>query len=181
MKKILNLTIAILFIAFMVTAFADMDVPANLQVALFYKIFDFDRSLTEGAGQEVVIGIFYNPNNSQSTQAKEEIKENFSQLSDRKIAGKSIVIKEITAVEQLHNINILYVTPGNDSSISKIVKQCYRDKTLAITGVKEYVEEGLTIAIELNDQKPKIVINKTGVESSGTKLSSKLLALAQII
>ena len=172
---------AILFIAFMTTAFAEMKVPASLQVALFYKIFDFDRNLTEGSGQKVVIGIFYNPNNSRSSLANEEIKEDFSQLSDRKIAGKSIVIKEITAVEQLHNINILYVTPGNDSSISKIVKQCYKDKTLGISGVKEYVQEGLAIAIGVEDQKPRIIINKTSVELSGAKLSSKLLALAQII
>ena len=181
MKRILSLTTAILFIALMAPAFAEMDVPANLQVALFYKIFDFDRSLTEASGQKVVIGIFYNPNNSRSSQAEEEIKENFSELSDRKIGGKRIVIKEITAVEQVHNVDIVYVTPGNDSSISRIIKECYRDKILGISGVEKYAEEGLAIAIELNDQKPKIVINKTGVESSGTKLSSKLLALAQII
>lgn len=181
MEKILSLTIAILFIVLMATSFADMDVPANLQVALFFKIFDFDRNLTETPGQEVVIGIFYDPNNPQSSQAKEEIKKNFSKLSDKKIGDKSVVIREITTVGQLHDINIVYVTPGDDSFISEIVKKCHMYKILGITGVEEYVQEGLAIAIELNDQKPRIIINKAGAELCGAKLSSKILSLAQII
>lgn len=167
--------------AFVATAFAQMDVPASLQVALFYKIFDFDQSLAETPGQEVIIGIFYDPDNPQSRQAKEEIKNNFSALSDRKIGGKSVVIKEITAVEQVHDINILYVTPGNDSSISEIVKKCNMYKILGISGVNEYVQEGLAITISLNDQKPRIIINRSSAELCGAKLSSKIMVLAQII
>lgn len=181
MKKILMLILALLLITFQAVAFADMDVPASLQVALFYKIFDFDRTLTESAGQEVVIGIFYDPGNSQSKLAEEDIKENFSKLSDRKIGDKSVVIKEISALSQLQGINIVYVTPGSDSFISGIVSKCHADKILSVSGVGDYVQKGLAIAIDLNDQKPRIVINKTGAELSGADLSSKILALAKII
>jgi hypothetical protein len=181
MKKILSLIIVIFLITSAAPAFAQMDVPASLQVALFYKIFDFDRNLTETAGQEIVIGIFYDPNTPRSKQAKQEIEENFSKLSERKIGGKSVIIREITAVEQLRGINIVYVTPGNDASINEIVKKCHLYKTLGVSGVEEYAQKGLAIAIELNDQKPRIIINKSGAELCGANLSSKIMALAQII
>jgi hypothetical protein len=162
-------------------AFADMAVPANLQVALFYKIFDFDQNLAESAGPEIVIGIFYNPDDPQSKQIKEEIKEDFSMLSDKEIGGKGVVIKEIISLEQLQGIDIVYVTPGNDASISDIVEKCHAYKILGITAVEEYAQKGLAIAIRLEDQKPKIIINKSGAEQSGAKLSSKILSLAEII
>ena len=63
----------------------------------------------------------------------------------------------------------------------EIVKKCHLYKILGISGVEGYVQEGLAIAIELNDQKPKIIINKAGAELCGAKLSSKILALAKII
>ena len=158
-----------------------MDVPASLQVALFYKIFDFDRNLTETTGQGIIIGVFYNPQDSQSKQAKEEIKEDFSKLSAIKIGDKSVVIKEIATTEQMQGINIVYVTPGNDSSISEIVEKCHLYKVLSISGVEEYVKEGLAIAIKLENQKPRIIINRASAELSGANLSSKILSLAQII
>jgi YfiR/HmsC-like len=181
LKKILSLAIAILFVSFTLAAFADVDVPANLQAALFYKIFDFDENLTETSGPEIVVGIFYNPGNPRSEQAKDEIKENFSILSGKEISGKSVVIKEIASLEQLRDIDIVYVTLGNDASIDEIVKICHAYKILGITDVAEYAQKGLAIALRLEDQKPKIIINKNSAEQSGAKLSSKILSLAEII
>ena len=180
-NKILNLALIILFIASASTAFAETDVPASLQVALFYKIFDFDNTLSEIPGQEIVIGIFYEPDNPQSKLSEEEIKDNFSRLSGRKINDKSVVIKDITNVEQLHGLDIVYVTPGTDSSISQIVEKCHINKILSISGVEEYAHEGLAITIGLRDQKPRIIINKTSADLSGAKLSSKILSLAEIL
>lgn len=181
MKRILSGTIIILFITFAVRAFAEMEVPASLQVALFYKIFDFDQTLTGTTGQEIVIGIFYNPQDSQSKQDKEEIIENFSRLSAVKIGDASVVTKEITSVDQLHDINIVYVTSGNDPSISEIIEKCHMYKILSISGVEKYVREGLGIAIKLENRRPKIIINRASAELSGAVLSSKILSLAQII
>ncbi len=181
MRIVFNLIIFIIVLTFAETAFAGMNVPANLQVALFYKIFDFDENLTESPGQQIVIGIFFDPANSESIQAKNEIKDNFAKLADMKIGNKNVVIREITAVKDLHDINIVYVTPGVSSSLSDIIKKCDTYKILGISGVEQYVQDGLAIAIKLNDQKPRIIINKTSAEQCGAKLSSKIMSLAQII
>jgi len=172
----------IILTAFSVTAYAaGMEVPANLQVALFYKIFDFDQSLMESADSQITIGIYYDPSIPESNQAKNEIEGNFVKLSDKKIGDKSVVIREITDIGDLHDINIVYVTPGLDLSISAIIAKCNSYKILGISGVEAYVQAGLAIAIELNDQKPQIIINKSGAQLSGVKLSSKILALAKIL
>lgn len=181
MKKTLSFTILFLLMILMATVYADMQVPASLQVALFYKIFDFDQSLTESASQQIVIGIFYDPNDPQSVQVKNEIKENFTDLAEKKIGDKNVTVSEITTLEQLKAVNIVYVTPGVDSSIAGIIRECQEYKVLGISGVEKYARKGVVITIGLVDQKPKIIINKKSADLDGVKLSSKILAIAEII
>ncbi|MDE2009261.1 MAG: YfiR family protein [Candidatus Omnitrophica bacterium] len=181
MKKIFILTVVALGMTLQVIASAAMAVPADLQVALFYKIFDFDQSLSVQTGQEIVIGIFYDPNDPQSKEAKEEVEQSFSGVSDKAIAGKRAVIKEITSVDQLDGVNIIYVTPGNDSSIKEIVRKCETDKIFGISATEAYARQGLALAIGVENNRPKIIVNRATLGLSGVKLSSQLLALAQII
>lgn len=175
------MTLAILFVTAQTFSFAANNVPAPLQVALFYKIFQFDGNLTESDGVDIKIGIFYNPDNSQSKTIKDEIIYNFTKLSARKIGDRSISIVELTDIDQIKDIHVIYVAPGNDAFIKAIVEKCNKYKILGISGVEEYTQQGLAIAIGLKDQKPVIIINKTAAELSGAKLSSKIMVLAQII
>jgi hypothetical protein len=181
MKKTFLLTAVILGLTFNAAVFAQKTVPAALQAALFYKIFDFDESLSESSGPQIIIGIFYDPNNDKSTQAKEDMKQAFLDLSDKTIGGKKVLIKEITDASQLTGLNIIYVTPGNDSLILDIVKKCEAGKVFGITGTEDYVRKGLPVAVAVENNKAKIIVNRTQAALCGVKLSSKLLALAQLI
>lgn len=181
MKKRLSAVLIFLGLSILPAAFADMDVPVSLQVALFYKIFEFDQTLADVKTPTVNLGIFYNPLDAGSVQAKEAIKSDFLKLGGVAISGKNILVEEITSPRQLGGMNIVYVTPGSDSFIQDIVHQCNEYGMLSISGVAKYISQGLTLVIIRENKKPKIVINGIALKGCGVKLSSKLLALAKII
>lgn len=163
-----------------VTACAQMAVPAQLQAALFYKIFDFDETLSSSSGP-ITIGIYYDPNNSASQEGKDAIEQAFLDLSNQTVAGRHVLIKSITDLGQIRGLDIVYVTPGNDSVIKEIVKACEANKIFGISGTEAYAQMGLPVAIGAQNNKPKIIVNRSQAAICGVKLSSKLLALARLI
>lgn len=180
--KTFSWLIVILALLCVPAGFADTGVSAELQVALFYKIFDFDESLFDLKGPSIIVGIIYDAADPESREAGKQIAQAFSQVSDRTIAGKQAVIKEITAADALPDgINILYVAPGNDSRIAEIVKCCQKSKIFGISGLEQYARDGLPVAIGVENNKPKIIVNQAQSALCGVKLSSKLLALAKIL
>jgi hypothetical protein len=51
-------------------------------------------------------------------------------------------------------------------------------KILTVTGVAEYIDQGIIAAFDLLDNKPKIRININNAKSSGIKISTELLKLS---
>lgn len=156
-KQIMILMIMLIGITSVNIFAQEMAVPANLQAALFKKIFSFDKTLTAkgnvevavvGAGGDAVVSAFKDAGVSAKT------------ASD--IGGASVV----------------YLMPGAAS----LKAQSASKGVLSISGVTSNVEEGkVAIGIGVEGGKPKIIIHMAQLKAEGQEINADLLKIAKVI
>lgn len=136
----------------------EMSVPANLQAALFKKIFSFDKTLqSKGSFEVAVIG-----------EGSDEIVTAF------KAAG----INAKSVVQVPSGAAVIYVMPGADSPKSFTAQ----NGILSISGVASYAESGkVAIGIGIEGGKPKIIIHIGQLKAEKQEVSTDLLKIAKII
>lgn len=146
-----------------VNSFAqDMAVPATLQAALFKKIFAFDKTVQAKGSTDVVI--------LSSGGSADEIVSAFN--------SAGISTKVVSGNQVPSGANIVYVMPG----VASPKQQCAQKKVLSISGVSSYAESGkVSIGLDVEGGKPKIIVNMAQLKAEGQELSSDLLKLAKVI
>ncbi len=143
-----------------------MSVPENIQAALLPKVLKFNPVISEKATIKMLV--VYD-NNSQSNKDK-FIKE----------LGQSMEIKAIRLAELKETItgyDLVYFMPG----IIDETQLCKTHKVLSVTGISQYVEQGLiSLGFGVQNNKPKILVNLKSLEAEGQSLSSDILRIAKI-
>lgn len=138
----------------------EMPVPANLQAALFQKIFAFDKTLTAKGNIEVaVIG-----------NSNDEIVAAFKAVG---INTKTVNGEQVPA-----GVAAVYIMPG----ITNTKQQTASNGILSISGFPSYAEDGnVAIGIGVEGGKPKIIVNLKQLKAEGQELSADLLKIAKVI
>ena len=161
---------SVLFITILLTTSAiefaqKMPVPVNLQVALFKKIFNYNKTL-ESKG--IKLAIIYT-----DSGIKDEVVEGFKQFG---MFPVPVSVNEIEKV--IANYTVIYITPGC-GSLNYITDKY---KVFSVSGAPTLAEKGeVSVAIGIDSGRPKILVNKKKVESEGQELSLDLLKIAKIL
>jgi hypothetical protein len=184
--------IATIIFILLLTAVAwcqDMQVPVEQQVPLIMKILSFDRNLTKRVDKEIVFAIVYQKKFRKSLDTKLGFEETLDKLSLTKI--DSLPIKFISidigddtnlaSVLDKSKINVLYLAPVKTIRVEEISEISKRLQITTITGVAEYSEKGMAVAIGAKGDKPEIIINLTAAKAEGINFNSQLLKLAKIV
>ncbi|OQY26885.1 MAG: hypothetical protein B6244_12275 [Candidatus Cloacimonetes bacterium 4572_55] len=168
----------------------DMPVPPDLQVSLILKILTYDRALLERCPESINIGILYVEGDKKSENGKDEITSIFKNFGEKKtISGMPFKYFELGWKQKsdLENdlkeneINLLYVMPGNRDNLSTITELSRLHHILTASGVPDYAEEGLSIAIGIEDERAQIIINLVATKAEGVNLDTKLLRIAKVV
>lgn len=166
----------------------DMDVPVSVQVPLFHKILTFDRRLSGQPGREIVIAILYQRGYRVSSLVCEEI-EAAARGLDPTVAGRPVrwlplelgEARDLTGELDRMAADVLYVTPLRGAGLAEITAAARSRQTLTLTGVGRYVEEGLSVGIGLERDRPQIRINLETARAEGADFTSQLLKLATLV
>jgi hypothetical protein len=158
-----------------------MPVPADVQADLFKNIWKLDRNFDCTKG--VRLAIVYQEKYSDSVAAKDEFLASVGRLGPH----TTVVLIEAGTQQMLGDalrggaLDMLYITPLRALDVSEIgrISRYYRIRT--ITGVPEYAEAGLAVAIGIRKDRPLIIINLEQARAEGASFSSQLLALARIV
>ena len=173
------------------SAFADNgEVPVDLQIKLILTALTYDKNLETRANGELNIGILYFPESSQSKQEADLFAKTLEGFKDKKISGRSFngillayadngeLSKKIT--EQ--KIDVIYIAQGEKELIERVLKVTQSEKILSCCGKAEYVSScGVTMAVGLKDQKPKLYLNLNSAKTEGADFSAKFLRVAEIV
>jgi hypothetical protein len=145
----------------------DMPVPLDLQVAIFKKVFSYDKTIQAGSPKMVVV---FTDN---SAEVKDQIVKAFK---DSGMAVNAVKADQLSG--SLGSINVLYVAPG----VSGVKSLCQKNGILSITGIPSLVESGeASVGLSVIENKPKIVVHLKQLKAEGHELSANLLQLAKVI
>ena len=78
-------------------------------------------------------------------------------------------------------IDVFYVAPLRAIEVRKIAEISRLNGIKTITGVPEYVSDGLGVGIGLLKQRPLIIINLKAARAEGSEFRSQLLKLSRVI
>ncbi len=163
MKTVFSIKYKMIFITLLtlgtmtVNSYAQ-DVPANLQAALFKKIFAFDKTLQSKGVEVAVLG------------GGEDI------VSAFKEAG--INVKAAGGSQVPGGVSVVYLVSGAPST----KQQTASKGVLSISGDASYVESGkVAIGLTVEGGKPKILINMSQLKAEGQELAADLLKIAKVI
>lgn len=179
--KRLNVVISIMVLLLIVgPVFAGPIVPSQIQVALLGKIFALEGRLQAKDDAELELGVYANSSDAISKKTQGEIVKIFGMMAG-KLPGKAISAKSISSIDEIAGLDIVYVAPGCESDIAAIIALCAEHQVLGVSAVEEYANSGLALAIGIAGGKPKIIINKSAAEATGSKFVDQIAAIAKMI
>jgi len=164
------------------------DLAMTTQYPLLLKILQFDRSLPQRAGQEIVIAVVYQGRFRASARACEEMRKVARSAENERIAERRVNIVALDlervklreALDSLE-VNVVYVAPLRATDITTITDITRELNITTVTGVEDYVRQGLAVGLGLYQEKPRVLVNLEASRAEGADFSSRLLSLAQVV
>lgn len=167
----------------------EIEVPAIVQFEIFSKVLTYDKSLREHEDNYLTFAILYQHdvkvsdaihNEMLEAIKKCELKE-IKNLHFRFISVDLATENDLDEIIAKSNIDVMYISPLRAFDVQTILKLSRAHGILTMTGVKEYIEAGVSVGIGLKKNHPQIIINLPQVKAEGSDFSSRLLKLAKII
>ena len=161
-------SLAMCFVASTLRA-EEMALPANLQSAMFKKIFGYDRSF-EGQNEFSVLVVYAN-----ETSELELILDAFDEVG---VTATGVPSEKLA--DKIQFASILYVLPGVDTSPVKPL--CAEHGVLSISGVPALAEEGeVSVGLGTENGRPRIVVNLGRAKSENHQFAADLLRLSKVV
>jgi len=102
-------------------------------------------------------------------------------MADRLSRGKSLLLRRVLRTEAVSDCQILYISPSEARFIPQILKSLGNASVLTVGETGQFAEQGGMIQLVLVDKEIRFKINPSAASQAGLKISSKLLALAEIV
>ena len=135
----------------------------------FIKYVDWPAGALPGATSPIVIDILGRDNfNDSLTNAVE----------GKNINGRAIVIKHVSAGDDLNGCAILFISSSEDSRLSDILSKTGTLPILTVGEDESFLQDGGIINFTLKDGKIHLEINLKAAQKVKLQISSKLLSVA---
>ena len=101
--------------------------------------------------------------------------------STQKILNKNVEIRYISKIDQIEEINILFISKSKEKELSKILSYTKDKPILTVGDTKGFAEKGVMINFYLSSGKLRFEINESAVKEPGLSMSYLLLQVALIV
>ncbi len=186
---ILKLILTILLVSIQPLLAQRIKVPIDLQLKVIPKIISLNKNFSFNENEKAInLSVLYSSQQRNSKQVYEEF-ETKEKTNGIIIKGKNanILSFDISSNSSLreylinNKIHVLYITPLRGVDINKIRSICEEEDVLTISGVSGYIENNVSVVLDLKDSKLQIMINQKSAKSEGVDFSSRLLKIAKIV
>jgi YfiR/HmsC-like len=152
---------------------AAQTVDVELASKIIVKIMTLDQDLLKKTGGRLEIGVIGSP----------EAVAAFTKLKGSAIdKDASVSITDVTAYETMppsSKPTLIFVGEGADPAV--VTKYTRGNQILSVTNVASFVERGVTLGIEMEGNKPKVLLNLTSSESEGLNWDPKILKISRTV
>jgi len=170
------------------TAHAEsVSVPFGLQVALFTKVADYDRTLpglTAGVVRVIVLTRHGSPESSAAAGQVVDALAGIPRIGGLPHEDTLVAFTDAGALAALcraRSISIVYLTPGLADVAEAVSKALTGVPVLTVSASGEGARNGAVLGFELIASKPKLLVHLPSSRNQGVRLSSDVLKIATVI
>jgi hypothetical protein len=158
---------------------SEMPVPVDVQLPIFAKIRKMDRAFSATV---VTMAIVYQESHAPSVLVKSQV-VSWVERHDPGIRILAVALDREAGLTALRGItaDVFYIAPLRGADIAAIAQLARERKIRTITGVPEYVSSGISVSIDVRNDRPLIVINIPGSKAEGSSFPAQLLQLARVV
>ena len=147
-------------------------VEYQVKAALIYNFAKFiDWPADAAAGDTLVIGVLGQDPFGPALEA----------LQRKTVKDKPIRVKRFAALDALERCHILFISSSEADHLPEILAAISGDSVLTVGETESFAEAGGVIRLVNRRTKVRFQINVRAGESSGLRISSQLLRLAEIV
>jgi hypothetical protein len=165
-----------------------IEVPVKVQYEILTKVLSFDKKFREHDSNTLTIAILYQKDVTVSEALHNELLEVIQECKEETVQNLKVKFvsldlsseKNLRLIISKSNIDVFYIAPLRAYDIRSILKLCSEQHILSASGVREYIDAGVTVGIGTKRNRPQIIINATQAKAEGREFSSRLLKLAKI-
>jgi hypothetical protein len=159
------------------------------QLPIFLKVLTYNRTFRDNPTTSLKLGILIRPDSPASEAVGKDLRDALDALSDDQWHGLALTCEPVrwTSGEELarklteSQIDILYVTPGQESLIPEISRWTRSLDILTLAPGHPEVEEGLSIGLAYQIDRPRIAVNLKALQEEGHELDSRILRLCKVV
>jgi hypothetical protein len=165
----------------------EMELPVAAQIPLFLKVASFDRQARPADHARATFAIAYQGGNRVSTAAKDAATRAFREKQQHLhgLAMAEILIdldrESLADAIARHRVAVLWVAPLRSIRLADIVAVAQRGGVLTVTGVTDYVAQGIVVGVRIVADRPKLIVNLPSMRASGADFPAQLLKLAHVL
>ena len=166
------------------------EVPLDLQAKLLLTALTYDKNMEKKANGQLDIGILYFPWIEQSKKQAVNFSKTLKTFKDKKIWGRTFHVFLFTydgdaglkeRIEENH-IDVLFIAGGKKDMVKEVVRVTQLKQILSATSKADQVTScGVTLAVGLKENKPKIYLNLSSAKAEGSDFSARFLRIAEIV
>ena len=102
-------------------------------------------------------------------------------MADRLSRGRSLLLRRVSRTDPVSDCQILYIGPSESKYIPQILESLHNVSALTVGETDQFAEQGGMIQLVMEDNRIRFKINPSAASQAGIRISSKLLALAEIV
>ena len=169
-KKAVWIISAIIFFSFI--NFGTVSAQTNVYKLHSLFMYNFTKHVQwSEVGDTFTVGVFGSDN------AFKEVKASFN---GKKFSGKDIRVIRIVGLGDANACQLVYMPKSNKSKILNLFDEADKNNTLFVSE-DDLVDQGFPISFYIEGAKLGFKVSKKNLNTSGLKISSSLLSLAQVV
>lgn len=166
----------------------DADTPARVAV-IALRTLAFDWKFEARVGDQVDVGLVFDPANKASKAALSAYKAAVASLKEAKLRGRAVRWspvpldgEKLPDSETTRRLDMVLVMDGTPAKAIAAVRDfCRKHQVTSIGLRREDAIAGLSVAVLVQDKRLKLLVNRKASIAEGMSLSAEVLRLAEVI
>jgi hypothetical protein len=166
---------------------ADANVPLQLQAQLVSKLASFDRNFAARAGALSRVLVLYKAGDADSTRVATNVANALGALREVGGVASQIELEAFPGAAPLaercrsKKLTIVYFSTGLEGDMDAIGSALGGIDVLTVGATASLADRGVVVAFDLEEGRPKIVVNLARARSQNVAFKAELLKLARIV
>ena len=166
---------------------ADARVPMPLQAQLAGRLGTFDRNFQARAGGVARVLALYKSSSAESQAAAKGFASAILEL--RQVAGLTATVEvaplddgaKLAAKCRADKVAIVYLSVGLEQETPLIARALVGADVLTIGPTAQYATNGAVVAFDIEEARPKLIINLRSAKAQNVAFKADLIKLARIV